>query len=336
MGISRLRRPGASAAASRHEHRPAVIIHVRALPRPEAGGDAVRTRDDRLNTLFSHYLGCHRVADQRHVDAPLHQNRNGKARCVFHRVVRAALDRRVVHDHAADQQRNEQRRDRRGHFPAGALGRFIDTFEAYRAAYSHPDWQVVTGTPPDGPWCKALAVADALRRADGSMLVLADADVWTDGVGLAVEAVRRGAPWAIPHGLVYRLDGIATTKVLVGTSPSPSVGGLARQPYRGIEGGGITVLTRDLYEQIPLDRRYVGWGQEDESHGLALSTIAGRRWRGVAPLWHLYHEPMPRLNAHVGSAESRALHVRYQYAAQDGPVAMRALLAEIQPAPVEA
>jgi hypothetical protein len=112
------------------------------------------------------------------------------------------------------------------------------------------------------------------------------------------------------------------------------VGDLARRPYRGVEGGGISVLTRDLYAQVPLDPRYVGWGQDDESHGLALNTIAGRRWRGVAPLWHLWHDPQPRLNAHVGSAQSRALHVRYQYAAKAGPAAMRALLAEIRPVEV--
>ena len=98
----------------------------------------------------------------------------------------------------------------------------------------------------------------------------------------------------------------------------------------------MTVLTRGLYEQVPLDRRYVGWGQEDQSHGLALTAIAGRRWRGVAPLWHLWHDPQPRLNAHVGSAESRKLHVRYQYAAKDGPAAMRTLLTEAHLASAEA
>lgn len=196
-------------------------------------------------------------------------------------------------------------------------------------AIEHPDWQVITGTCPDGPWVKALAVGDALTRADGDILVIADADVFTEGARMAVDAVRNGAPWAVPHGLVCRLSESATAAVLGGAMPGTALGGYARKPYTGIEGGGMTVLPRDLYERVPLDSRFENWGQEDESHGLSLTTVAGRRWRGTAPLWHLHHEPQARLNRHVGSAAGRALHVRYQYAAQDGPAAMRALLAEI-------
>lgn len=50
-------------------------------------------------------------------------------------------------------------------------------------ATTHPDWRVVTGDAPHGgPWVKALAVADALPRATGDLLVIADADVVCDGV----------------------------------------------------------------------------------------------------------------------------------------------------------
>jgi len=45
-----------------------------------------------------------------------------------------------------------------------------------------------------GPWCKAEAVADALRQADEDMLVIADADVWTDprSVSMATRAAEGG------------------------------------------------------------------------------------------------------------------------------------------------
>lgn len=196
-------------------------------------------------------------------------------------------------------------------------------------ATRHPGWQVVTGSPPDGPWCKAAAVADGLRRADGAIVVVADADVWCDGAGMAVEAVHRGAPWAIPHGLVYRLNEQSTEAVLGGGTPTTALPALTRAPYRGVEGGGIAVLPRTLYRKAPLDPRFTGWGQEDLSWALALNTVAGRPWRGVAPLWHLWHEPQARLNPHVGSQQSHRLHVRYQYAAKAGPDAVRVLLAEI-------
>lgn len=198
----------------------------------------------------------------------------------------------------------------------------------------HPTWQIVVGEPPDGPWCKAAAVADALTKADGSILVVADADVWCDATRAAVEAVHRSVQWAIPHGKVYRLTEDATNGVLAGEARPAPAAGLDRTPYVGVEGGGLVVLHRDTYRQTPLDRRFVGWGQEDESWGLALRTVVGPPWRGVAPLWHLWHPPQPRLNQHVGSQPGRALHVRYQCAARDGVDAMRALLAETAPASV--
>jgi hypothetical protein len=195
-------------------------------------------------------------------------------------------------------------------------------------ASNHPQWQIVTGTCPDGPWIKAVAVADALARAHGGLLVLADADVICDDIGLAVEAVEQGAPWAMPHGKVHRLTEGSSTAVIAGAGPCPALSGLDRKPYRGYEGGGLTVLPRAAYERVPLDPRFAGWGSEDEAVALAWGALLGRRWRGIAPLWHLWHPPQPRLNKHVGSVESNALLVRYQYAAKDGPVAMRSLIDE--------
>lgn len=201
-------------------------------------------------------------------------------------------------------------------------------------AERHPDWQVVTGDCTDGPWVKALAVADALDRADGDLLVIADADVITDGVGQAVEAVESGAPWAIPHNLLYRLTPASTEAVYGGATPHERMP-VAKTPHEGYAGGGITAIPRETYERVPLDPRFVGWGSEDEALALALRTLAGRPWRGTAPMYHLHHEPQARLNRHVGSKSSHALLVRYQYAFKQGPAAMRQILDEFRPASVE-
>ncbi len=206
----------------------------------------------------------------------------------------------------------------------------------------HPDFQVVAGAGPDGPWRKALAVADALSRADGDLLVIADADVVTDGVGAAVAQVEAGAAWAIPHRWVHRLSEAATTMVYDGTDllRAADLGGYAfhagpagapampRRPYVGVAGGGMLVLPRTTYERAPLDPRFAGWGSEDLAPACALAALAGRPWRGTDRMFHLYHPLQPRLNAHVGNADSHALLVRYQYAAKAGPDAMAALLAE--------
>lgn len=190
---------------------------------------------------------------------------------------------------------------------------------------TYPQWQLVTGTGPAGMWCKAAAVADALTRATGSFLVVADADLWCDGVSQAVQAVFDGAPWAMPHGKVCRLDRHATAQVLAG---GPLGGGLTQPPYRGVPGGGMVVVPRDVYKIAPLDSRFVGWGQEDTSWAVALDTLAGNGWRGTHPLFHLWHPPQPRMNRHVGNAAGWALHNRYLMA-RGNRVEMRALLSPV-------
>lgn len=196
-------------------------------------------------------------------------------------------------------------------------------------AAEHPDWQVVEGYCPDGPWRKAVAVADALSRADGDLLVIADADVFCDGVAAAVSAVECGAAWAVPHGRVHRLSEAATRLVYSGVPwrDAEQVAGLARGVYKGVAGGGMAVLPRAGYERVPIDPRFAGWGGEDTSAGLAWDALLGKHARGDEPLVHLWHLLAGRLNQHVGSAESHALHVRYQYAARDRG-AMAALVAE--------
>ncbi|RCV53458.1 glycosyltransferase family protein [Marinitenerispora sediminis] len=177
-----------------------------------------------------------------------------------------------------------------------------------------------------GPWCKARAVAAALPFATGDLLVIADADCWSPGIDAALEAVRDGAPWAMPHGRVHRLTPDATAQVLAGVAPHPRMP-VTQRPYQGWPGGGIVVVRRDVYEQAPLDPRFTGWGGEDESWAHALTTLAGPPWRGRAPLWHLWHPPQDRMSRRWGSPEARELAGRYRKAARS-PAAMRALVDE--------
>ena len=202
----------------------------------------------------------------------------------------------------------------------------------------HPDWPIVEGRCPDGPWSKGAAVADALSRTTAQILVVADADVWCGEVAAAVDKVATGqARWAIPHRTVHRLTEHATADLIAGTLPYGRISRspLEQAPYRGYAGGGITVIARDLLVRAPVDPRFVGWGQEDQAASLAWTALGGRPWRGLADLWHLWHPPQPRRSRSVGSAESAALFARYQAAASD-PSLMRRLLADLntEPAPI--
>lgn len=196
------------------------------------------------------------------------------------------------------------------------------SFIRSRYAEHHPDWEIVTGTC-DGPWIKAHAVADALTKTDAETLLIADADVWCDGLERAVDALTDW-PWAIPHHTLYRLTEAATAAVLAGGD----LGGATTQnPYKGYPGGGFMALRRDLYMEAPLDPRFVGWGQEDSAWHLSLRRIGGAGFRGKADLWHLFHAPQPRMSRQIGSEASAALLHRYQQA--DTPEKMTALLAEV-------
>lgn len=180
---------------------------------------------------------------------------------------------------------------------------------------------------PDEPWCKSRAVGTMFDATDAEILILVDADVWCDENAIlnAVTQVDTGGyDWAIPHGSVYRLDETSTNAIING---GPLLGTTERVPYLGIEGGGLVVIRRTLYEQAPIDPRFIGWGHEDQAAGVAWRTLAGAPWRGEAKLWHLWHAPAPRLQAGTGSRESRLLLMRY-LECQNRPDAMRSLIAE--------
>lgn len=180
-----------------------------------------------------------------------------------------------------------------------------------RVRYESSGFTIIEGTAPEGEWRKALAVADAAARADTELVVVADADVWCDGLPEAIRAVEQGAGWAIPHMRVHRLTRDATDVVLNGGDIE---GEVEQFPYRGTEGGGIVVLPLATLRAIPLDPRFAGWGGEDLSWSCALSTLAGPPWRGDAPLWHLWHPPQPetdRFGRKFGSVDNTRLMKRY-------------------------
>lgn len=187
----------------------------------------------------------------------------------------------------------------------------------------HPDWQVVVSTPHAGgdPWCKAAAVADAMRDAVGRVVVVADADVVCDGVGPAVEQVLTGRhPWAVPHHGVFRLTRAATDAVHAGAAlpdvrqPRSLIRHLVGESHRGVVGGGLVVIPREVWPRVPLDARFRGWGQEDLAWGWALARCEGPPWRGSAPLVHLWHPPAERASRVQGSTDSMRLWNRYRRA----------------------
>lgn len=188
-------------------------------------------------------------------------------------------------------------------------------------------------TDPAKPWIKAAAVTQALNAlspADDDVLAIVDADVFTADLFLAFDAVDRGNVWAMPHVTVQRLNEWATDSILAGENPVTGFGpsGHEEPAHLGMVGGGITVLPAHLYRQVPLDPRFVGWGQEDEAWGTALVTMFGEPFRIPGTLWHLWHRPAERLDRDIGSEESVQIRARY-WQARGNPTIMQAVLNQI-------
>lgn len=184
------------------------------------------------------------------------------------------------------------------------------------------------GVHDEGLWCKSLAISDGIAQNEPDVLVVADADVFTDGIAEAVDLVRQGSPWVVPHNYLHRLSRDATSAVLAGTPPDARMSlAEGRRPYRGRAGGGIVVLRYDVWTDCPIDPRFLGWGQEDEAWALALATLYGKPVRLDHPLWHLWHPPQERMNRGLGSTGGLELYKRYSKATRD-PGVMRALIDE--------
>lgn len=177
----------------------------------------------------------------------------------------------------------------------------------------------------DGPWNKAKAVMPAVEQAPDLPIVVADADVWSDDLALAVHEVAAGRPWAVPHLHVHRLTEQATTALYAGQEPPADR--LAERPYVGVPGGGLIVAQRQVLLDVPFDRRFDGWGGEDHALGYALDTLYGAPSRGCRPLTHLWHPPQPRSTRRVGSGPSEKLRRRYRDARSDR-AAMRSIIEE--------
>ena len=187
---------------------------------------------------------------------------------------------------------------------------------ARRYAETFPDWDYVIAFGPPGPWRKGWAVNPSVSRLDG-IVIVADADVWCDGLPQAIEAVEQGAPWAVPHYTLMRLTKESTEKLIQGHPP----GGLDLEErfQPGMQGGGIVVAPAMVLKAVPMDCRFVGWGQEDTAWGIALHELAGPSWRGVHPLTHLWHPPQDRMSRKHGTEQSRALLTRYRKARRHLP-----------------
>lgn len=191
----------------------------------------------------------------------------------------------------------------------------------------------------DGPWIKAEAVADGIRQADAAVVpdvvIVHDADSWVEPhiLSKAIEQIVFGGfTWSMPYRTVARLTRDATIKVVRDGEDLMRVAAqreaILSVPYRHEAAGGIVCFRRVVWDQVPLDPRFRGYGSEDFAWSYALTALVGARGRvEEGKLWHLYHEPQQQISRGKGSVAGEALRREYQRAKGDGAL-MRRLVNE--------
>ena len=196
---------------------------------------------------------------------------------------------------------------------------------------SFPSWSIVEATHDGEPFSKAEAVMRAVYDNDCDVVVVHDADVIVDGIDDCIYQLTRHYKWAIPHLHVYRLTRDATQHLF----RSGHVDGKeVVEQHRGAVGGGVVVVDRDTLLSVPFDVRFRGWGGEDLSWGYAMRTLIGLPYRYSYPMYHLWHEPAPRMNRVIGSEQSAVLLQQYLDARNDRD-AMQRIVDDAQQALVQ-
>lgn len=199
----------------------------------------------------------------------------------------------------------------------------------------HPTWEIVDVLWDHGEWCKAAALDQAVQWASADVLFVADADSYLApevAVWAAEAAPSHG--WVVPHKDVYRLDRVTTERIVDGPADAHIEHrnlGVMQNPYIGVPGGGFVVLTREAWQECPMDRRFIGYGFEDYAWGEALQTLIGPVHRIGGDLVHLWHAP---LNDRRKSDTSSELRQRYHRAFGVERL-MRALVHGGEPVPPE-
>lgn len=169
------------------------------------------------------------------------------------------------------------------------------TMEWTTARWRSYGFDVIHAPDDDGNarWNASQARNNAAKPANARALIFADSDVMVRRETIE-EAVSLCfvTPWVVPHENVYRMSETSTTMLMECDGELPDPGQTIRQPYKGIEGGGLMVITPGQYRTVGgYDEDFEGWGSEDEAFGLAARTLIGKPHRMASPLWHLYHPP---------------------------------------------
>ncbi len=180
------------------------------------------------------------------------------------------------------------------------------------------------------PWCKGRAWQDGLLKASHDVVCLMDADCHVPRLSEAVRLLSEGHRWVQGQEIVLRYDKATTERLLRGqlSLEEASRGDDVWEdvPRKASAGVG-TILRREDAEEIPLDRRFKGWGWEDNAWWEALTTLLGEPARPRSSIcYHLHHRPQPSKSRVPTSKSENWLLYRQYVRARGHPERMRGVL----------
>lgn len=198
-------------------------------------------------------------------------------------------------------------------------------------AWEHEGFEVILAEVYRGdPWCKGRAWQVGLEKASCDVVCLMDADCWVPGLSEAVERLSEGHRWVQGQKMVLRYDYATTQRLLAGELSLDEASRLDHcwEDVPRASGAGVgTILRREDAEDIPIDRRIIGWGYEDNAWWDALSTLLGEPERVPNICYHLHHKSQPSKDRTPTSKNKNWLIWRQYVRARGRPERMRAVLA---------
>jgi hypothetical protein len=155
----------------------------------------------------------------------------------------------------------------------------------------HPDWPIVVGESPEGPFNRGAAVNDAARRAgDWDAAIIHDADNIADPVMLrqAVKRTHETRGCVFPFATYLYLDEYSTNRLLAEGNcflcPIEHWWGVIPKHHSGIQ-----AISRTAYDQVGGLPELEGWGYEDSIMSAMLKAFTNGIEHLQGGAYHLYH-----------------------------------------------
>lgn len=197
----------------------------------------------------------------------------------------------------------------------------------------HPDWPIIAGASPEGPFNRSAAVNNAAAHDDGwDVAVLIDADVCAnpDTVRAAVDIAHTTGRIVLPYTERIHLNKRGTAKVLAGYDGPWRTKELVETVYTQ-QDSCVVAIPRAVWDAVGgFDPLFVGWFGEDTAFNIAAAVLTGKPLlRLEGEVFHLWHAPAPR-----DTRPANATRLDAYWAARGNPDAIRVLLDEHHAPPV--